>query len=129
MTLRRLFAVLALTCCADAAVAQTVNAKIAWDYDRTISVVQSTYTQTVKVDDVIVPGPITCVTHATLTSKTTCTISAALPTTIGQHTLSVLAVTTSGQSAETRFTGLDVSAALTVDGKPRISVVVTVTLP
>ena len=110
--------------------AQTPSYLIEWNFARPLLEVQKSYTQTVKLDDVVLPGTISCAPKALVATETTCSIvvAGAIPT-AATHTLSVLAVSTDGQTAETRFTGLKLSAALTVDGRPRVSVTVTVAIP
>jgi hypothetical protein len=107
------------------AAAQTRVTTFAWDYDDTPAAV-ATYTQAVRVNDVAIVIPPTCVAKTVTPAVTTCSVPITANT--GSNTVSV-AATKDGVTKTTIYSGIDLSRGPKEPSAPRINITVSITLP
>lgn len=122
-----LFVVVALLALTTNTQAQTPPVHtLSWDYP-VVSTEVETYTHSVTLDNVAVPGTPACVVKPGVASQTTCSLT--LPTlTTGVHTVDVSA-TRGGITRTTRLSGVNISNAPASPGTPRVTIQVTIVVP
>lgn len=106
-----------------AALAQTPEVKLQWEYDKALTDVQA-YAQAVTVDGTAITTAPTCTSAGS--AKTVCSVVANQLAT-GTHTVAISA-TANGVTAETKIVGISASNAPQNAKNPKITITVTVSV-